>query len=186
MTDRADGTWVILLRGINVHPTTMVGMAELRSLLEDLGYREVRTLLRSGNVLLSSPTRPAVPPIEAAIVARTGVGAKVVVLSLAELRGIAVANPLPGDSAIQGRDDLSRMVITFLADDIVPGDVTRPSDADLEPERLVVAARAIYQWCPEGILKSRLKPAWWRQFDGTLTARSVRTVNRILDAAENS
>ncbi len=79
-------------------------------------------------------------------------------------------------------DDLSKLVITFLGDDIVPGEVDRPSDADLEPERLVVTPRAIYQWCPSGILQSRLKPSWWRQFGPVATTRNVRTVNRILAA----
>jgi uncharacterized protein (DUF1697 family) len=176
MTDRA--TWVLLLRGINVNPSTKVAMADLRSLLLALGYKDVRTLLQSGNVLLASRTRPAVAPIEASIASVTGVKSKVVVLSLDEFEAIASANPLLGVS-----DDLSKMVITFLDDDIVPGDVERPADADLAPERLVLAPRAIYQWCPDGILRSKLKPSWYRQFGPTLTARNVRTVNRILAAA---
>ena len=177
-------SYVLLLRGINVNPTTKVAMADLRSLLGSLGYEDVRTLLQSGNVLLSSPKRPAVGPIESAIASETGVRSKVVVLSLDEFTAIANANPLRDDSAIQERDDLSKMVITFLDGDIVPSEIERPSDADLAPERLVIRPRAIYQWCPEGILKSQLKPAWWRQFGPVATTRNVRTVNRILAAAE--
>ncbi len=178
-------SYVLLLRGINVNPTTKVAMGDLRALLVALGYEDVRTLLQSGNVLLSAPTRPAVAPIEAAIASETGVGSKVVVLSLAEFASIARANPLVDDPTIQERDDLSKMVITFLGGDIVPGEIDRPSDVDLAPERLVITPRAIYQWCPAGILQSQLKPAWWRQFGPTLTARNVRTVNRILAAAES-
>jgi uncharacterized protein (DUF1697 family) len=170
--------YVALLRGINVNQTTKVAMADLRALVEGLGYTEVRTLLRSGNVLLSSPKRPAVGPIESAIASKTGVRSKVVVLSLAEFESIASASPLREVS-----DDLSKMVITFLDDDIVPGDVERPTDAALAPERLVITPRAIYQWCPDGILKSQLKPSWWRQFGPVATTRNVRTVNRILAAA---
>ena len=173
-------SYVLLLRGINVNPTTKVAMADLRSLLVSLGYEDVRTLLQSGNVLLSSPKRPAVGPIEAAIASETGVRSKVVVLSLKDFRAIASANPLLAVS-----DDLSKMVITFLDDDIVPAEIERPSDADLAPERLVIRPRAIYQWCPLGILQSQLKPAWWRQFGPVATTRNVRTVNRILAAAES-
>jgi uncharacterized protein (DUF1697 family) len=176
--------WVVLLRGINVNPTTKLAMAELRSLLTDLGYEDVVTLLQSGNVLLSSTKRPAAAPIEAAIVARTGVPSRVVVLALKDFAAITKANPLLDNSAIHERDDLSKMVITFLDSDITPSTVDRPSDADLEPERLVITKRAIYQWCPDGILKSQLKPSWWRQFDAVATTRNVRTVNRILAASE--
>jgi uncharacterized protein (DUF1697 family) len=183
MTDKSDTTWVVLLRGINVHPSTKVAMADLRSLLVGLGYQDVRTLLQSGNVLLSSPKRPAVPPIESAITADTGVRSKVVVLSLKEFAAIAAANPLLDGSAEEPRDDLSKMVITFLGEDIDPTSVERPPDGDLAPEVLVIRPNAIYQWLPLGVLGSKLKPTWWKQFDPVVTARNVRTVNRILDAA---
>jgi uncharacterized protein (DUF1697 family) len=161
-----------------VNPSTRVGMAELRELVSDAGYSEVRTLLQSGNVILESGARPDAAALEAAIIARTGVKSRAVVLGLDEFRRIAEANPL-----LEVSDDLSKMVITFLDGDIVPADVERPSDADLAPERLVIKTRAIYQWCPNGILKSQLKPAWWRQFGPVATTRNVRTVNRILEAA---
>jgi uncharacterized protein (DUF1697 family) len=172
-------TWIVLLRGINVNPSTKVAMSDLRALLGELGYRDVRTLLQSGNVVLSSPKRPAVAPIEASIASVTGVRSKVVVLSLEDFRAIADANPLLDIS-----DDLSKMVVTFLDGDIDPRKIDRPSEADLAPERLVITKRALYQWFPDGILKSRLKPSWYRQFGSTLTARNVRTVNRILAAAD--
>lgn len=185
MTDRADKQkWVLLLRGINVNPTTKVAMADLRALLTGLGYADVVTLLQSGNVLITSAERPPVAPIEAAIHSETGVKSRVVVLSVKEFASIASANPLLEDPAIQERDDLSKLVVTFLDGDIVPAEVNRPSDADLAPERLVITPRAIYQWCPDGILQSQLKPAWWRQFAPVATARNVRTVNRILAAAD--
>jgi uncharacterized protein (DUF1697 family) len=184
MTGRAD-VWVVLLRGINVNPSTRVAMADLRALLSGLGFEDVRTVLQSGNVLLKSPKRPAVGPIEAAIVKETGVQSKVVVLSLADFRRIAAANPLLADSGDHPRDDLSKMVITFLDGDIVPDEVERPSEAALAPESLVVTTRSLYQWFPDGILRSKLKPSWYRQFGPTLTARNARTVNRILAAADS-
>ncbi len=172
-------TWVLLLRGINVNSATRVGMADLRGILAGLGFADVRTLLQSGNVLLSAPSRPAAAPIENAIAEGAGVRSRVVVLSPAEIRAIADANPL-----LSIGDDPSKMVITFLDEDIVPAAIERPSDADLAPERLAIARRAIYQWCPLGILQSRLKPAWWRQFGPVATTRNVRTVDRILAAAD--
>jgi uncharacterized protein (DUF1697 family) len=171
--------WVLLLRGINVNPTTRIAMADLRSLLTILGYENVVTLLQSGNVLVTSAAPPAVGSIESAIVSSTGVRSKVVVLSLEEFAAIASANPL-----LDASDDLSKLVITFLADPIVPSTVQRPSATELEPERLAITERAIYQWCPDGILKSRLGVSWWRQIGPVATGRNVRTVNRILAAAE--
>jgi uncharacterized protein (DUF1697 family) len=153
-------------------------MDGLRSLLSALGFEAVQTILQSGNVVVDGSKRPAAAPIEAAITSETGVRSRVVVMSLAEFTSIAEANPL-----LDVSDDLSKMVVTFLDGDINPGEISRPSDAELAPERLVIAPRAIYQWCPGGILQSQLGPSWWRQFGPVATTRNVRTVNRILAAA---
>ena len=46
--------YLVLLRGINVGGKNKVPMAELRTLLEDLGFENVSTYIASGNVLLDS------------------------------------------------------------------------------------------------------------------------------------
>jgi uncharacterized protein (DUF1697 family) len=177
---RSSARYVLLLRGINVNPTTRVSMANLLDILIGLGYTNVRTLLQSGNVLLDSESRPAVAPIEKAIASGTGVSSRVVVLSVLEFRAIATANPL-----LEGGENPSRLMVTFLGGSIAPAEIQRPSDADLAPERLVITPLAIYQWLPHGVLQSQLKPAWWRQIGPVATARNVRTVDRILAAAED-
>jgi uncharacterized protein (DUF1697 family) len=172
------GTYVLLLRGINVNPTTRVAMHDLRSIVTGLGYSDVRTILQSGNVLVTSAAAPDVPAIEQAIVAGTGVVTRVIALPLETFRALVEANPL-----LNASDDLSKMVITFLPEHVLVSQIERPSDAELAPELLVVTKSAVYQFCPLGILKSQLKPAWWKQFGPVLTARNVRTANRILAAA---
>jgi uncharacterized protein (DUF1697 family) len=48
---------VALLRGVNnIGAANRVAMADLRALVEDLGFRDVRTLLNSGNVVFSTPS----------------------------------------------------------------------------------------------------------------------------------
>jgi uncharacterized protein (DUF1697 family) len=188
MTDRdasddttSDPTWVVLLRGINVGPSARVSMGELRDLVIGLGFQDVKTLLQSGNVVLRSKQKPDVDQLEGAIASGTGVKSRVVVLGAESFRTIVQSNPLLPSPRQDGGDDPSKLVITFLQGDIVPTEIDRPSDLELEPERLVITSRAVYQWCPDGILKSRLKPQWWKQFGPTATARNVRTANRILD-----
>ena len=71
------GRYVALLRGINVGTAKRVAMAELRALVEELGYSEVRTLLNSGNVVFSAAKaepRKAALRIQAALVLRDKVG----------------------------------------------------------------------------------------------------------------
>ena len=48
---------VALFRGINVGRAKQVAMPDLREVFADLGYREIETLLRSGNVVFRRPQR---------------------------------------------------------------------------------------------------------------------------------
>lgn len=47
-------SWALLIRGINVGGRNTLAMADLRALLTDLGHRDVRTFLNSGNATFTS------------------------------------------------------------------------------------------------------------------------------------
>ena len=53
---------IALLRGINVGRAKRIAMADLRSVFEELGFTEVRTVLNSGNVVFGSAPRQRPPP----------------------------------------------------------------------------------------------------------------------------
>ena len=53
-------TWVSLLRGINVGTTKQVKMEDLVPVYESLEMVDIRTYLRSGNVVFDSPERDPV------------------------------------------------------------------------------------------------------------------------------
>ena len=55
MTVRIINVYVALLRGINVGGHKKVPMADLKALMVDLGFDDVKTLLNSGNVIFSGP-----------------------------------------------------------------------------------------------------------------------------------
>src|SRR5438445_10847766 len=88
--------YVALFRGINVGRAKRIAMADLRALMEALGYRDVRTLLNSGNVVFTDPRAArgdVAARIEKAVAERTGVSARITVLSAAELAAAPDANP---------------------------------------------------------------------------------------------
>jgi uncharacterized protein (DUF1697 family) len=167
--------YVLLLRGINVNPSTRVAMSELRELVTEAGYSGVRTLLQSGNVILESSAAPDVPALDRAIASRTGVNSRGLVLDAARFRRIVAAFPL-GDVTL----DESKALITFV-DRMPDADtVARLSEAELAPERLVLGADAVYQWLPDGVLATKLPPKFARQFGENATARNLRTAKRIV------
>jgi uncharacterized protein (DUF1697 family) len=170
-------TFVALFRGINVGRAKRVAMAELRAIFTDLGYQDVRTVLQSGNVVGTAPgalAADAVAQIHAALFERTGVQAAVLLVSAGELLAVAAENPL-----LDVVTDPSRLLVTFLAE---PPDTARlevPDPAALAPEVLRVGSRAVYQWCPDGVLASRVPASFWRQFGRLVTSRNWRTVTRL-------
>ena len=50
--------YVALFRGINVGKAKRIAMADLRTLLDKLGYTDVRTLLNSGNAVFTGGAAP--------------------------------------------------------------------------------------------------------------------------------
>ncbi|WP_088289731.1 DUF1697 domain-containing protein [Kineosporia sp. A_224] len=95
---------VVLVRGINVGTAKQVRMADLKTALEDVGGTGVRTYLRSGNAVMDVPaeaagTAEALAALgsaaEEAMLARSGVQARVLVVTADHLRAVAAANPFP-------------------------------------------------------------------------------------------
>lgn len=91
--------WAVLFRGINVGGRNKVPMAELRALLEGLGYTSVSTYIASGNVILESAKDAATisEEIESATRARfnTDELVKILVLSQEAVRAAIDRRP-PG------------------------------------------------------------------------------------------
>ncbi|WP_349897234.1 DUF1697 domain-containing protein [Parafrigoribacterium soli] len=166
---------VALLRGINVGTAKAISMAELAEVFRGLGFSEVTTLLRSGNVVFEAER--ALPPsaaseIEAAVFAATGVQSSVLVLDRDRFLAIAAADPL-GDVATDG----SKSFVTFLSAPL--GDIELPDAEALLPEVLRLGDGAVYQWFPEGSLQSRVPKSFWKQFAAPVTARNANTVAKI-------
>ena len=55
--------YVALLRGINVGKAKRIAMADLRALLEGLGYTHVKTVLNSGNAVFDATGAVAENPL---------------------------------------------------------------------------------------------------------------------------
>lgn len=173
----ATGRHIALLRGINVGKAKRIAMADLRALVEKLGYGDVSTLLNSGNVVFTVPkTSKGLPGprIEAALFERLGVKARVTVLTAAELAAAIDENPL-----LDVAKDHSRLLVSVWnspADRKLFEALTKKS---WKPDALALGKRVAYLWCVEGVLDSPLSIATARALGDGTTARNWTTMCKL-------
>ena len=168
---------VALIRGINVGRAKRVAMADLRALVTELGYRDVSTLLNSGNVIFTVPRGARGDPaarIERAMSSRLGVTARVLVLTAAEVAAIIAGNPLGKVAA-----DPSRLMVTVLANPADRARLLPLTRQDWTPEALGLGSRVAYLWCATGILKSPVAEAVGRVLGDGATARNWTTMTKL-------
>ncbi|MGA2974966.1 MAG: DUF1697 domain-containing protein [Spirochaetia bacterium] len=186
---------IALLRGINVGTAKRVAMTDLRVLLEELGYGDVRTLLNSGNIVFSAAKaepRKAALRIEKALSVKLRVLARVLVLSAEELDEVVERNPL-------GRvaDNPSRLLVGILSDAADQEKLAEIAKKEWGKERISLgevrsgtkpaggkgAARAFYMWMPEGVIKSKLNAAVSKVLGDQVTARNWATMLKLKEMA---
>ena len=168
---------VALLRGINVGKAKRIAMADLRALVEGLGFTDVRTLLNSGNVVFTatgSTAKSAAARIEKAIAAELGIEARVTVLSAAELDAIVDANPL-----LDVAKDASRLLVAVPQDPADRAKLLLLQKQLWGRDTLAVGPRAAYVWCAGGILESKLAEAVGRALGSGVTSRNWATMLKI-------
>jgi uncharacterized protein (DUF1697 family) len=92
---QTDATTVALLRGINVGGHKKVSMADLKKAFESLGFKNVRTVLASGNVVFEAPEKDRAPAgtIGAKLERAFGFPVPVVLRTIRELQAIIASDP---------------------------------------------------------------------------------------------
>jgi uncharacterized protein (DUF1697 family) len=173
---------IVLLRGINLGPRRRIAMSELRSVLSEAGFEDVRTYVQSGNVVLASDLGPqdVASRCEQLIADRFGLEVDVIVRTRRELADVVRRDPF-ADVA----EDQKRYQVSFLDGEPDPEAVEQAAAAASESERLVSIGRELYAWHPDGIGRSKM----WSKLAGPglgvrATARNWTTVTTLLEMAD--
>jgi uncharacterized protein (DUF1697 family) len=169
--------YAVLLRGINVGKAKRVGMADLRALLTEQGYGNVRTLLRSGNAVLDAEqgADELGPAISEAIARRFGFGVDVILRGHADLARVVAANPLR-----EVATDGSKHVVAFMAHPPASPVEDALDGVDLGEDRYAVDGAEMFIWCPNGLRDSPLMTALGRMKGGpSTTVRNWNTVEKL-------
>ncbi|MBW3617151.1 MAG: DUF1697 domain-containing protein [Proteobacteria bacterium] len=179
MVGRAALIQIALLRGVMPTGKNRVPMAELRALLEDLGFAGARTLIASGNAVFrtSGPVGAELETLlEQEIAQRIGPELDVMVRDLAAWDAMMAGNPFPEDAA----ERPSKLLATLLKR--APCEAgARAFEALVQPPdkvRVVGDTAWIVFSGPDSL--SRLTPAAYRRTLGCSgTGRNWNTVLRL-------
>ena len=171
---------VALLRGINVGGKTTLPMAKLRAAAEDLGYDDVTTYIQSGNLVLrtSDSAAKVEKDLAKAIAALGGVQPAVLVRSRAQLAKVVAGNPFTKRGEDEGK---CHVVFCAKSPKAQLGRLDLPSYA---PEEAAAVGKELYLFLPGGMGRSKLAGDLAKDKAAVGTARSWRTVSKLLEMAE--
>jgi uncharacterized protein (DUF1697 family) len=177
-------TFVALLRAVNVAGRNQVAMSDLRQLLTDLGFDQVKSLLQSGNLIFSANAGTGAR-LEAALEEesqkRLGLKTAFIVRTGKEMDAIIAANPFPAEA----ERDPSHLVVVFLKDAPKAGAYEALRAAIKGPEVVQVKGRQAYIVYPSGIGRSRLTAALIdAKLGSTGTGRNWNTVLKLAALAK--
>jgi uncharacterized protein (DUF1697 family) len=159
------GSFVALLRAVNVGGTGKLPMSDLKNICEELGFAAVRTYIASGNVVFTSRKSAAAIKValEKRLEAYAGKPLGVLVRTAAEMAQVLADNPFPNAPP-------NRTVAVFL--DRAPPADTLAGIRSRRNEQIQLGRREIYIHYGDGMAKSKLViPA-----AKTGTARNMNTV----------
>ena len=158
-------------------------MVEVRKMMTNIGFKDVRTYIQSGNIIFGSElnsTKEMEGLIHTAIKNTFGFDVPVLVKSTAEIRDILANNPY------NNTDDLAQNRVYFvLFQDTPDPKLVRIFEGTEYPnERFTVSEDCVYLCCENGYGKAKLSNNLIeRKLKVKATARNYRTMNKLLELA---
>lgn len=168
--------YIILLRGINVSGKNKLPMADLRDLLNDLGFKKVQTYIQSGNIILESEEGRSVicNKIKAGIQKKFGYDVPVIARTISEWKKAISSYPFPIDNTkIVGFIFLNKKTYQ-----------TRIEVKGINEDKYLIENDMVYLYCQTGFARTKLSNNLFeRKLNVTATTRNYNTTIKLLELA---
>ncbi|WP_299243294.1 DUF1697 domain-containing protein [uncultured Aquimarina sp.] len=177
-------TYIALLRGINVGGHKKIKMADLKEMLEDLGFSAVVTYIQSGNVVFRDASENIdvlEAKIQNAIKKRFDFDVPVLIITQDTLSGILNKNPYT-KRLENGNIDDKKMYFMLLCDEPDPFAVEELSKVSFDPEEFMITKNVIYLFAANGYGKTKLHNNFFeKKLKSKTTTRNLRTLSKLLE-----
>ena len=173
--------YIAFLRGINVGGHKKIKMADLRNLMENIGFHDVITYIQSGNLIFKSDIpdhRNLEYKISNTIFDYYGFDVSVVVKKRCELLQLIADNPFKVPEDI--RDN--KVYFVLLRNEPEQKGVEALSTIQFDNEHLVITPTCVYLKCDLGAGKAKCNNNLIaRKLKVDATSRNHRTLMKILE-----
>lgn len=145
--------YIALLRGVNVGQN-MLKMERLRALCADLGLKNVRTYLQSGNAVFEAQASAPhwAQALERKLIGESRLPVTVIVRTAAEMAKVEAGNPFLKEKGI----DTARLAVSFLQQVPTKAALDALRALKIGSERFHHAGKEVYLHCPDGFANAKL------------------------------
>jgi uncharacterized protein (DUF1697 family) len=167
------------LRGINVGGQRKILMADLKTLYENLGFKEVVTYIQSGNVIFKTEivmdSIDLTQKIEKVISEHYPFTVPVLVRTQTEWQNVLISNPFLKDNAF----DLEKVYVTFL--DKLPDAILldKIKNLDFQPEQFIIWGKEIYLYTSDYGNTKLSNHFFSKKLNVKATTRNWKTVQQL-------
>ncbi len=173
-------TYFVLLKGINVSGHKTIKMAELRAMCEELGFKNVRTYIQSGNVAFGSTANAESirKKIEAGIKNTFGFDVSVIIRSKPEMETIIKGYPF---GKVKGHEEC-KVSVGFLSAASTKAQIKELESNNNDKEMIIVSGNNLYHLIRGGFSDSELfkKNTAEKILKVICTVRNWNTTNKLL------
>ena len=173
--------YIAILRGINVSGKNIIKMKDLKSELDDLGFKNVITYIQSGNIVFEhekTPTNRLTAVIKQTIAKKFKLDVPVMVFETEQWKKILTNNAFLGEENI----DITKLHVTFLSSSPSTVFIAQINLDAYLPDQLIITNEAIYLYCPNGYGKTKLTNNFFEaKLKVTATTRNWKTANKLLE-----
>jgi uncharacterized protein (DUF1697 family) len=177
-------THLALLRGINVSGHNMIKMESLQKMLENMGYKNVRTYIQTGNVFVDTDEENAAAvgfKIKQEISKEFGYDVPVITINKEDLEICFTNNPFLKDK----NADIKKLYVTFVSKELNPQAINDLKISNFKPDEAIIDQNRIYIKYHIGAGKTKLDQKYIeKKLNVIATMRNYNTISKLLEMFE--
>lgn len=177
-------TYIAILRGINVSGHKPIKMEALRSLCEDLGFKNTKTYIQSGNIVFQFK-KMKLPELVKILANKIedvfGFDVPVMVKEAEEIQTVLQNNPFLN----KRKEDIVKLHVTFLNQEPDKAAIDKIKETQYASDEFIISGKAIYLFCPNGYGNTKLNNTFFEnKLKVMATTRNWKTVTELANMAE--